>query len=104
MRMLLKVTIPVEAGNAAIKNGTLGPTIQKILGQLKPEAAYFMESEGQRTGIIVVDIKNASDIPGIAEPFFLSFGGRIELHPCMTPADLAAAGPDLERSAKEYGG
>ena len=36
MRMLLKATIPVEAGNAAVVNGTLGTTIQKILAELKP--------------------------------------------------------------------
>ena len=47
MRMLLKVSIPVEAGNAASQNGTLGSTIQRILGELKPEAAYFSEDNGE---------------------------------------------------------
>lgn len=31
MRMLLRVSLPVEAGNAAAKAGTLGPTIERIL-------------------------------------------------------------------------
>jgi len=46
MRMLLKVSIPVEAGNAAVRNSSLGTTIQKILDDLKPEAAYFSEDNG----------------------------------------------------------
>ena len=35
MRMLLRVSMPVESGNAAAKVGTLGPTIERILAGLK---------------------------------------------------------------------
>jgi hypothetical protein len=36
MRFLVKVSMPVEAGNAASKAGKLGATIQSILADLKP--------------------------------------------------------------------
>ena len=55
MRFLLKVNIPVESGNAAAKAGKLGSTIHSILADLKPEAVYFTDDNGQRTGYIFLD-------------------------------------------------
>ena len=48
MRCLMKVSIPVETGNAAIAEGTLGKTISSILEELKPEAVYFTDDGGKR--------------------------------------------------------
>ena len=53
MRFLLKVNIPVETGNAAAEAGTLGTKIQSILTDLKPEAAYFTDNNGQRHRLLV---------------------------------------------------
>jgi hypothetical protein len=72
MRMLLRVSIPVETGNAAAKAGTLGSTIEQILADLKPEAAYFFaDDNGNRSGSIVFEMKDSSGIPAVAEPWFL---------------------------------
>ena len=101
--MMLRVNIPVEAGNAAARNGTLGPTLQKILADLKPEAAYFFEDEGERSALIFLEMKDSSEIPKIAEPFFLAFNARLTFRPAMNPADLAAAAPSIEKAVKEYG-
>lgn len=103
MRMLLKATIPVEAGNAAATNGTLGTTIQKILAELKPEAAYFTEDFGERTGWIFFDMKNSSETPAVAEPWFLAFNAKVTLRPAMNPQDLAEGLQGLERAVKTYG-
>ena len=104
MRMLLRVSIPVEAGNAAAKNGTLGTTVEKILADLKPEAAYFFaDDNGNRSGSIVFDMKDTSEIPGIAEPWFLAFNAKVSFRPVMNPQDLAKAGPSIQKAAKEYG-
>jgi hypothetical protein len=102
MRMLLKATIPVEAGNAAVVNGTLGPTIQKILAELKPEAAYFTEDAGERTGWVFFDMKNSSDLPAVAEPWFLAFNAKVTIRPAMTPQDLADGMPGMQHAAKTY--
>jgi hypothetical protein len=103
MRMLLRVSIPVEAGNAAAKDGTLGTTIEGILADLKPEAAYFLaDDSGQRSGSIVFDMKDSSQIPAVAEPWFQAFGAKVSLRPVMTPQDLAKAGPSIGKAAKRY--
>jgi hypothetical protein len=102
MRFLVKVSFPVEAGNAAIKKDGL-KVIQKILEQQKPEAAYFIAEGGRRTGILIIDIKDASEIPGIAEPWFLALNASIEATPAMVPEDLKKAGPAIEKAVKAYG-
>jgi hypothetical protein len=104
MRMLLRVSIPVEAGNAAAKAGTLGSTVERILADLKPEAAYFFaDDSGQRSGSIVFDMKDTSQIPAVVEPWFLAFHAKVSLRPIMNPQDLAKAGPSIGEAAKQYG-
>lgn len=104
MRMLLRVSIPVETGNAAAKAGTLASTVKRILDDLKPEAAYFMaDDNGNRSGSVVFDMKDTSQIPAIAEPWFLAFNAKVSFRPVMNPQDLAAAEPAIAKAVKHYG-
>lgn len=103
MRCLLKVNIPVDSGNAAAKAGNLGSTIQSILSELKPEAVYFLDNEGMRTGLIFFDLKDASKIPAVNDPWMLAFNASIEMHPVMVPDDLAKAGAAIENAVKKFG-
>src|SRR5215468_11088371 len=101
MRMLLRVSLPVDTANAAAKAGTLGSTINEIVTSMKPEAAYFYaDDEGRRSGSIVFDLQEPSDIPAVCEPWFLAFNATVSLRPVMKPEDLAKAGPAIERAAK----
>ncbi len=102
MRVLVKVEFPVEAGNAAATEGTLGRTIESILQEQKPEAAYFLASNGKRSGLLFMELKDASQIPAIAEPWFLAFNASIDIQPVMTAEDLMQAGPAIEQAVKKY--
>ena len=104
MRIFLKVEIPVEAGNAVMKKGGLGEIIQSILKEQNPEAAYFTETNGNRTGLIFLNITEPSQIPAIAEPWFLALNAKVEFHPVMTVQDLAKAAPAMEKAVKKYCG
>ncbi|HML17818.1 MAG TPA: hypothetical protein VK419_12365 [Bryobacteraceae bacterium] len=100
--MMMQISIPVEAGNSAAIAGAFGPSFQKSLEALKPEAAYFGAiAGGERGGFVVFDLKDTSQIPGIAEPFFLAFNARVTFCPVMNAQDLAKSIPGIEKAVKE---
>jgi hypothetical protein len=101
MRFLFKISFPVEAGNKAAKDGY--SVIPKILEQQKPEAAYFIAENGKRTGILVIDMKDCSQLPAIAEPWFLALNASIEVTPAMVPDDLKKAGSAITEAVKQFG-
>ena len=83
MRMMLKVVIPVEAGNKANKDGSLARAMQGAAERLKPEAAYFLPDDGKRTALFFFKMQDASQIPGIAEPLFMGLNASLTLSPVM---------------------
>ena len=103
MRHVLVIALDTARANDAARAGRLGETIGAILQEQKPEAVYFTEIDGARTAIMVIDIPTASDIPRIAEPWFLAFDARVGFHTAMVPADLEKAGPSIAAAAKAYG-
>jgi hypothetical protein len=94
MRMLMNVKVPHEPFNSAVKDGTAGAKLNKILEAIKPEAVYFTDQNGQRSAILIVDLPDPSKIPALAEPWFLTFQADVQFHVVMTPDDLKRSGID----------
>jgi hypothetical protein len=100
MRMLLNVRMPHEPFNTLVRQGKVGERLGRILEEIKPEAAYFTEQHGQRGAILIVDVKDPSRVPSIAEPFFLHFNAECHFQIVMSPDDLKDAG--LEELGRKW--
>jgi hypothetical protein len=101
MKMLLTVEFPHEPFNTLVRSGKTDEIYGRILESIKPEAVYFTEQDGTRGGIFVVDVNSPSDIPALAEPFFLNFQANCKFRIVMSPEDLKKAG--LAELGKKWG-
>jgi hypothetical protein len=103
MRMVMKVEIPTESGNAAFKNGKFVQAIQETMKRTQAEAAYFTTVNGNRGGYIIFDLDDVAKIPYVAEPAFQAMGAKIEFTPCFTPEELQQAAGDIEKDVQTFG-
>lgn len=101
MRMLMIVSLHHETFNEAVKDGSAGLKMNAILKEVKPDAVYFTEMNGQRTAVIIVEMERVSMIPSLVEPWFLTFNADVEVHPVMIGQDLEEAG--LAELGKKWG-
>jgi hypothetical protein len=100
MRMLMNVKIPNTEFNTAVKNGSAGKIMNRIIEECAAEAVYFTEEQGCRACILVVNVDEPSKIPRLAEPWFLSFNAAVEFKIVMTPEDLRKSG--LEELGRKW--
>jgi hypothetical protein len=97
VRTMITVLIPVEAGNKAIKDGSLPKIMEGFIQKYKPESAYFFAKEGNRSAQFVIDLSDTSDIPSLAEPFFFGLNASISATPVMNADELRRG---LEKMSK----
>jgi hypothetical protein len=84
VRFLAKVTIPKDAGDKAAKSGVLQQTVQAAMEQLKPEAAYFFDQDGDRECLFVVNL----DLPAMLRPLFPGLQPSIFVTPVVSAAEF----------------
>jgi hypothetical protein len=88
MRMMVRVKVPVEAGNAAIQGGKMGTLIRDWMDRFKPEGAYFLSEAGERCSLFFVDLEGTWQIPLMAEPLFNELKASVEFIPVMNADEL----------------
>jgi hypothetical protein len=94
MRMIMLVQFPIEPFNTLVKNGSMGAKMKQLLDATKPEHVWFSERNGKRGGIMIVNLDSPSDVPRLAEPWFLALNAEVEFRIAMTPEDLGRSGLD----------
>jgi hypothetical protein len=105
MRVLVRFSVPTEFGNELIRSGKLGGHMQSIMNDLKPECFYAFPSvtAGLRSGILVVNLQDASEIAGIVERFSFAFHANVTITPVMTAEDLEKAMGGFEQIISTFG-
>jgi len=91
MRTMLRWTVPADRGNQAVKDGSMRSVIEAVMAKTKPEAAYFLAENGDRSGMVFFDLKEPADIPRIAELLFNGLNAKVEFVPVMNGDDLKTA-------------
>jgi hypothetical protein len=99
----MKLRMNLEKGNEATSDPLFGKKMQELLAEINAEAAYFTTIKGQRGAYIVINMNNASEMPAIAEPFFLWLNADIDFFPVMRTEDLAKAGPSMIAAVTKWG-
>jgi hypothetical protein len=85
---MARVSMPVEAGSQAIRDGRMPKLMQNVAERWKPEAMYFTAFDGRRTAFMVFDMPESSDLPSFAEPLFQELGADVQIAPAMNADDL----------------
>lgn len=89
--------MPHEPFNTLAREGIVPGKLHEIIDELQPEVAYFTEQDGKRAAVLVLDVDHPSQVPSLAEPFFMVFDADVHFQLCMTPEDLGSAGFDRIR-------
>lgn len=84
----MKVCIDTDAGNRAMRDGTLQKTLMSVADMIKPETVYFAPENGKRTAYFFFDMQDSSLLPQVTEPLFLELNAEVTFTPVMNQEEL----------------
>ena len=102
MRWMIRFSIPGNAGNELVSSGKIGQNFQSLIEDFKPEAAYFFPENGQRSGFMIINMTDSSDLAKVAESFWFGLRADISVTPVMNGEDLAKGLTGIEDIVKRY--
>ena len=89
MRFLIQATIPIDMLNKMVQDpDTFLEKAENYFKTLKPEATYFIEVNGERTVVLVIDIQTAEMIDVVVDSLALEFGAKVQIRPALILEDL----------------
>jgi hypothetical protein len=69
-------------------SGRFEKLLADTAAKLRPEFAFFFADHGRRTANFICDMVDQSDMPMIAEPWFVETNATVEFFPCMNAEDV----------------
>lgn len=102
MRWMVKFWIPVSEGNELVKTGKIGEKFHALMEDYKPEAAYFFPENGVRSGFMIVNVTDSSDLVKVAESFWFGLRAEISVTPVMNGDDLGKGLGGIEGIIQRY--
>ena len=102
MRFLILAKIPTEDGNKMVQDPKFLEKIEKYINNVKAEATYFFETNGNRVASFIVNIESADQIPVLSEPLFSGMGAHVEFYFVMSLDDLKKGIPQAVIEANSY--
>jgi hypothetical protein len=108
MLFFVRATVPTVGGNRLFFAGTMTPTIEEIVAQLKPKAIFFRAIEkgptaGMKAINLLVDLESAAQVKSVVEPLFAPMEAKVEYDQVLSHGDLQAMLPTMEANVKKYG-
>jgi hypothetical protein len=94
VKVLFKISFPVERFNELARQGAAGPKLASILEATKPESIYFTGNQSGRGAVAVYDLADGSQVPAIGEPWFLTFNAHIEYSVAISGQEMQKANLD----------
>ncbi len=102
MKYFVKAVLPNESGNAFCADPERKHKMEALMGAIKPEAAYFGLSQGQRTVFCIVDIKSSEELTRISEPLWLALKADVEFTPVMSQDEFKRADQYIDDAVRQF--